>query len=451
MSISQYLCLLSFALCYFMGRRSLVSGLVAIVAVGYVYGIVRANVPETFSHFIFDAGVIGVYTARLFRKPSSSEQFRVGSLKPWLEFLIVWPLLVFLFPIQDMLIQVVGLRGSIFLLPFILLGARMTGDDRYHLAVWIAGLNLLAFAVAGSEYLLGLDKFYPHNQVTALLYLSKDIVGHSAYRIPSSFVNAHAFGGTMIIGLPLLIGAVVQKHKTTLHLQLLVAGIGAALVGVLMSGARTHFLIGSVIVIVATFSLRSRFGYALGWLILLCGVGWVASSEQRLQRFMELRDTQSIAERISWSVNMNFFEIAAQYPFGNGLGGGGTSIPYFLQNRISNPVLMENEYARIMIEQGITGLLIWIAFILWLVTRRDRAPADGWYLGRRLAWVACSLSFVTGLIGTGLLTSVPHSCLLLLLVGWVGARQPVVEAEREASQKYLDMEKQVAGRQLVNG
>ena len=143
---------------------------------------------------------------------------------------------------------------------------------------------------------------------------------------------------------------------------------------------------------------------------------------------------------------MNFFEIAAQYPFGNGLGGGGTSIPYFLQNRIINPVLMENEYARIMLEQGIMGLLIWIAFILWLFTRRNADPLDSWYFGRRLALVACIASFVTGLTGTGLLTSVPHSSLLFLLVGWVGARQPRAETA-EAASRYVRMEPQPTAHQ----
>jgi len=410
-----------------------VGGLVAVLAVGYLYGITRANVPETFSHFIFDAGVIGLYSAQLFRKLSPLQVYKIDHLRPWLEFLIAWPLLLFLIPIQDMLIQVVGLRGNIFLLPFILLGARLDGEERYRLALWIAGFNVLTFAFAGTEYLFGLESFYPHNQVTTLLYLSKDVVGHSAYRIPASFVNAHAYGGTMVIGLPLLLGAVVQKHKAAINLQLLVLGIVAALVGILMSAARTHFLVAGLLIIVATFSLRSRFGYALGWLILLCTLGWTVSGEQRLQRFMELKDTGSVVERISWSVNMNFFEIAGQYPFGNGLGGGGTSIPYFLQNRIINPVLMENEYARIMLEQGIMGLLIWIVFILWLLTRRDTDPHDSWYLGRRLALIACAASFATGLIGTGLLTSVPHSSLLFLLVGWVGARQPRTELTETAS------------------
>lgn len=432
-----YLCLVSFALCYLAGRRSLVNGLVAVLGVGYAYGVTRANLPETFSHFIFDSAVVGLYAAQLFRKLSPLEKFKVGPLRPWLDFLIVWPLIVFLIPIQDLLIQVVGLRGNIFLLPFIFLGARLDAADRYRLALWIAGLNLLAFAFAVTEYFFGLEQFFPHNHVTELLYLSKDLVGHSQYRIPSSFPTAHAYGGTMVMTLPLLLGAVVQKHKATFHLQLLILGIAAALLGVLMSAARTHFLVAGVLIIVATFSLRSRVGYALGWLILLCGIGWVVSGEQRLQRFMELRNADSVVERISWSVNMSFFEIAADYPFGNGLGGGGTSIPYFLRGRIVNPVMMENEYARIMLEQGIMGLLIWIMFILWLLTRRGVNHNDSWYLGRRLAWVACAVYFVIGLTGTGLLTAIPQSGLFLLLVGWVGARQSKSEPA-QAAPAYMD-------------
>ena len=88
---------------------------------------------------------------------------------------------------------------------------------------------------------------------------------------------------------------------------------------------------------------------------------------------------------------------------------------------------MENEYARIMLEQGLVGVFIWILFVCWLCTRRDRAPADPWYLGRRLAFVTCGIYFVTALTGTGLLTSIPQTSVFLLLVGWVGAKQPKAE------------------------
>jgi hypothetical protein len=397
-----------------------------VLGVGYAYGIVRANVPEMFSHFIFDTAVIGLYMAQLFRRLNPVEEYRVAPLRMWLEFLIVWPLVLFLVPIQDYVIQFVGLRGNIFLLPFIFLGARLTGEDRYRLALCIAGFNLVAFAFGGAEYFLGLEVFFPHNQVTQLVYLSKDVVGHTQYRIPASFANAHAYGGTMVMGLPLLLGALVQKHKAGLQFQLLVLGLGTALLGILMSAAKTHFLVAGILIIVATFSLRSRLGYGLGWLILICGIGWFVSGEQRLQRFVELRNTDAVAERVSWSVNMTLVEIAVQYPFGNGLGGGGTSIPYFLQGRIINPVAMENEYARIILEQGLTGLLIWILFICWIATRRDHNPNSAWYLGRRLAFVSATVFFVIGLTGTGLLTSIPQTSLFLLLVGWVGAREPVL-------------------------
>ena len=120
---------------------------------------------------------------------------------------------------------------------------------------------------------------------------------------------------------------------------------------------------------------------------------------------------------------MGFFELAATYPFGNGLGGGGTSIPYFLRDRIEKPIGMENEYARIMLEQGVLGLALWLAFITWLLTRPGLAKSDPWFYGNRLAWVTCAAYFGTGLIGTGLLTSIPQTCLLLLNVGWVAARQ----------------------------
>lgn len=431
--MAVYLCLISFALCYWAGRRSLTSGLIAVIAVGYAYGILRANVAETLAHFIFDTGVIGLFAAQLFRRLSPVEEGKVAALRPWLEFMIAWPFLLFLIPIQDWLVQFVGLRGSIFLLPFILLGARLDGADRYRLALAIAGFNLVAFAFAGAEYLFGLERFYPHNGVTALIYVSKDVLGHTQYRIPASFVNAHAYGGTMVLGLPLLVGAVVQKHKSNVQLQLLVLGIAAALVGILMSAARTHFVVAAILIIVATFSLRSRVGYALGWLILIFSIGWFVSGQERLQRFMELRDTDAIVQRISWSVNMSFFEIASQYPFGNGLGGGGTSIPYFLQGRIVNPVGIENEYARITLEQGIVGLVIWVIFIFWLYSRRSLDPNDPWYLGKRLAWVSSAALFVVGLTGTGLLTSIPQSSLFFLLIGWVGAQQPQTHLSRTAA------------------
>jgi hypothetical protein len=104
---------------------------------------------------------------------------------------------------------------------------------------------------------------------------------------------------------------------------------------------------------------------------------------------------------------------------GNGLGRGGTSIPYFLQDRVRNVVTVENEFGRILLEQGIPGLLIWILFLGWAFTRRANIPGQPWFMARRLAWVWCLGSFASGMLGTGVLTSIPGTAILLLTAGWV--------------------------------
>ena len=77
-----------------------------------------------------------------------------------------------------------------------------------------------------------------------------------------------------------------------------------------------------------------------------------------------------VAARVGGSVNEGFFDAVSQYPLGNGLAGGGTSVPYFLQDRMEAlPHGPENEYARIASEQGVIGLLLWLGFVGWFLTR----------------------------------------------------------------------------------
>lgn len=422
--VSLLLCLGAFVICLIAGRHSLLRGLVVLLAIGYIYGITRANVPDPYSHFVFDAGVLGFYCCQVFRRLSPAQQARSEAVRPWLEFLIAWPLLLLLIPSQDFLIRLVGLRGNIFFLPFIMIGTRLDDGERYGLARWLAVLNLGALAFATVEFFIGLESFFPHNEITQLIYFSKDVASYSAYRIPSTFLGSHAYAGSMVMTLPFLLGALQQKRAEGFHKFLLMGGVIASLLGVLMAASRLHFVTGAIILLVAVFSMNTKATHLLALILILAGIGWLVAGDQRLQRFTELKNTEMISDRIVGSVNMGFFELAVNYPFGNGLGGGGTSIPYFLRDRIEKPVVMENEYARIMLEEGVLGLGIWVAFIIWLLTRPALARGDSWALGRRLAWVACALYFATGLIGTGLLTSIPHTCLLLLSTGWVAARRP---------------------------
>jgi hypothetical protein len=434
MSLSLYICILGFFLCYVLGRQSLVRGLVATLAIGYAYGITKANLPDTASNFIFDAGVLGLYGSQLFRPMTAEMRLKVQSLRTWMEFLIFWALIVFLFPAQELLVRVVGLRTSIFYLPFLLIGARLTGEERYKLGLWLAVLNLVALGFAGAEFFIGVPAFFPRNQMTKIIYLSKDVLGpNSLYRIPSTFANAHSFGGTMVITVPFMAGALLQKVRKQWHSHLLILGLVASVLGVLLSATRLTFVALAVLIMVLTFSIKSRIGYAFGWIVILITIGFFTAGEARLQRVLELQNTEYVKERVTGSVNMTFFELAAQYPLGNGLGGGGTNIPYFLQGRIRNPIGMENEYARIMLEQGIFGLLLWIAFIVWLVTRYKGNVFDPWSQGRRLAWYACIMNFGIGLIGIGMFASIPQTCLLLMSAGWVAAEYPQPHVERAGS------------------
>ena len=424
---SIIVCLLAFFSALLAGRRSVIAGLAVALAVGYAYGIARANIPETLSHFIFDAAVFGLYVSQMIRRWSAEERRRVGKLRIWIALLVVWPILLFFLPAQDPMVELVGLRGAVLFLPFLLIGARLKGDEVYKLSYWIAGLNLMAFAFAVVEFFLGVEQFFPKNVVTQIIYASHDLAGFSAYRIPSSFTSAHAYAGTMVITIPFLIGAWQQKRTRIWQTYFLAAGLIASILGVLMAAARIHFVVLFILVVVTTVSSRIGWVSRLGWVLMLVGVGWIVSGEERLQRFMTLQDTEAISERVTGSVNKTFFERAIAYPLGNGLGGGGTSLPYFLQDRLNERITIENEYARIMLEEGVPGLCLWVAFIVWIFALHKSERTDPWFLGRRLIWVACLAYFLTGLLGIGLLTSIPQTCLMLLGMGWIAVRQPVAE------------------------
>src|SRR5882724_2801804 len=99
--MSLALCLIAFLLTVFAGRMSRVAGLATVIGIGYVYGIVRANLPETLSHFIFDSAVLGFYVTQFSRRLDWKQQLRVRQLKPWLVFLIGWPVILFFIPVQD--------------------------------------------------------------------------------------------------------------------------------------------------------------------------------------------------------------------------------------------------------------------------------------------------------------------------------------------------------------
>lgn len=437
--IAIFLCIAAFTFSYVAGRRSLAAGLVTVMTVGYAYGILRANVTEVYSHFIFDAAVLGLYVTQLTGRGAGEGRRGQRALALWVGLLVGWPLLLFFAPVQDYAVQLVGLRGNVFLLPFMLLGARLGGEDVRRLALAFAALNLIAFGFACAEFAFGVERFYPHNAVTELIYRSavdEDFANpdrSTALRIPATFTSAHAFAGMLVLTFPFIFGLRMrQPARSPWQRHLLDAALAASLLGVFMAAARSPIVILALLLATTLASGRLRAGSWALWLVMLAGVGWVVSGEARLQRFMTLGDVEYVSDRVHWSVNENFVELVAEYPMGNGLGGGGTSMPYFLQDSIDPPtVFMENEYARIVLEQGVFGLCLWLAFIVWVFRGRGVRRTDAWFLGRRLLWVACAAFFLTGMIGKGLLTSIPGTALMLLGIGWIAVRQPLAHARRE--------------------
>ena len=94
----------------------------------------------SFFHFIFDAGVGGLYLG-LFgaRRLTLQQRRRMDYIRPWVLLLIAWPVLLFFVPQQTPLVQLVGLRKAVWFLPFHL-DRRYDGGLRLHQAGFRGGI-----------------------------------------------------------------------------------------------------------------------------------------------------------------------------------------------------------------------------------------------------------------------------------------------------------------------
>jgi O-Antigen ligase len=418
--IALLLCVLALFGAYFAGRKSLVAGCLVVAAFGYVYGILRANLFSPLSFFIFDAAIIGLYASQFLSPPRDRTQTPPNpAMKVWLIILIGWPSLMLFLPFQNFMVSLVGLRGNMFLLPVLLLGSRLRSIDLYRLAIGLAFLNLFALTVGVAEYFKGIEPFFPYSPVTVIMYNSLDSGHH--YRIPSTFSAAHAYAATLVSTIPFLFGAWAQKLGSRKEKLLLLLGLASALFGVLLASTRSNLVTASLLMVVAILSGKVTAMKRAMIAIAIAAVIIAALSNERFQRYKEF-DSDSVSDRIAGSVNQSFWEILAQYPMGNGLGGGGTSIPYFLASQVKHPVGLENEYSRILLEQGVIGLLMWVGFVLWFLSNRSAFVKDTWHTGRKMAWIYGASGLISASLGVGLLTSIPHSFFFLLIVGWVSSK-----------------------------
>ncbi len=440
--------LVAFAGVFLATLLSLGTGFLAVIAIGYFSGVIRANYLGVFSTFMFDAAVLGLYVGYFLGKSRWAEGVGSGPAGRFVLFLIAWPTFLCLVPVNHFLVQCVALRATVWFLPVLLIATRLTTADLAVLARGLAVLNLAA--LVGGIYVFenGVEALYPKNAVTGIIYASKDVGALMYHRVPSTFLNAHAYGGTMLATLPFLLDRLAGLKVRMSDRWLAAAGVVAAAGGMLMCGARLPLVLLALTLAIAW--LLSRLSLTLGLIGVVLVVGGLrfASTSERFQRASSLEDTEMVGNRIASSANASSLDLLGRYPLGAGMGSSsGTSIPYFLADVAPEPIGLENEYSRILVDQGWVGLGGWLAFLVWLFVRPPPArPAVPWRLGVVMMYSLALACWVTAFIGAGMLSSVPGTVILLTQMGVLVAvryQGTVPEAVSPGTEDLADLEVEV--------
>ncbi len=446
--MGYFFCLVVFVLALWATHRSLGAGLSVLLATGYFFGIARAHFYDTATHFLFDIASAGVYIGYLSSKNIAKTASQTGRMKAWLIALSIWPALTILYSpfidSQPFLIQLVGLRAAVFFLPFAVLGTRLVEEDMRTIALALCVLNLVAFVVGLLEYQFGIDTFIPQTEQTQFIFLASDVGEEHNFRIPSTFMSSHAFGGTMVLSIPFISWYLERLRGWR---SWLVAGVfGITVLSVFMAAARSPVIQLGLMVVGTLLTTRPSMKRILGLLVIAVVVGYIVYETPRFQRFMTLSDTDYVSERVGGG-KLDFLAVLERYPFGVGLGGAfGTSIPSFLADMAHPTIGIESEFGRIALEQSIFGLLLWIAFVFWALTR---PPKPGQLLqgtARRLMALCIVAMWISAFIGAGLLAAMPGSAIIFLQMGLVAAEPQMQEQEEEEDE--AEEEEKGKGRRL---
>jgi hypothetical protein len=425
------LSVLSFFAVRWFARRGLGHAFGAALAIGCFYGIVRAQLNDSGSYLIFDAALLGLYLSA-YKGLRGRVVRHARMLTGWVVALCALPvLLILLSPFlegQPLLVQLLGLRTAMFFVPMILVGGYFSEAEWIEMSSWVAWLALICAVFAVAELVLGVERFFPVNPASALIYAAHDIGEGSGLRIPSTFPSAHAYSGAMVGFVPILLRRLQAGRTSNGRMLLTWTSLGAVGFGALGSGARLPILVLAVMVPVLMLRSTKRPGLLIGLAAITVVLGLTVAKTQQFRRIETLRDPEIVAERLGSSVNVSLLDAITDAPLGYGLGMGfGTSIPYFLADSAKNQIGIESEYARIAIEEGVLGVTLWLGFILWSMSKLPFGPGTAGDLVGPAMWIFCCASWLSGLIGAGVLSSVPTTVLVLSQMGAVAVR-----GEREA-------------------
>ena len=249
------------------------------------------------------SALIGSTLALITRRDTPIQRFKMRRLMPWVLALAGWPLLVMLMPLQPFLIQLVGLRGQIFFVPFILVGAMLDANEMRKIAIGIAGPEPDRTAVRDGRDPVRRDAFLS-DECGRSDHLQQygcrgDRPDRRCFRIPATFVQAASYGGVMALTLPLLLGTMVQESRRGWRRNLLLIAVGVSALGVFLSASRSHATLLFVLGIAATLSGRAKNFPWFGWIALLAVVAILVAVSPRMQRFVTLENTRLHEERVS--------------------------------------------------------------------------------------------------------------------------------------------------------
>lgn len=424
--------ILAFGAALLVTLRSLGGGLICVITIGYFHGYIRANYLSVYTTFLFDAAILGLYLGFVLGHSARVGQLSRWALSGWVGLLLLWPGMLVFVPVNDFLVQLVALRATVWFVPVLLVASQLTAAELVQLARALAVLNLLALGGGLYVYYAGVEALYPFNAVTQIIYISRDVGSAGYHRVPSFFLSAHAYGGTMLWTLPLLVERTFGVGVRWGERLLAASGLFAAVVGILLCGARQPAAL-ALLMLPAAWGL-ARFHAGVGLLAVgLAGLGLILLEQsERFQRAKELLDTEQVERRVRLSANESFLELLLRYPAGAGLGSAyGTSIPYFLADRAPQAIGLENEFSRLLVDQGWLGVGLWLGFLLWLLGRPPPLRLEASFgLAVVFMHALVLVSWATAFIGTGLLSSVPGSVLMLAQMGVLARVREVQTAWR---------------------
>jgi hypothetical protein len=427
------LCVVALATSLVLSRASIGRGLGWVLLVGCLSGWLRCRIFDGFSHFIFDAALLGCYLqCARFHLESKSVESRV--LDGWVLLLLAVPTLVLLCsPFiggQPFLVQLVGLRSSLLFVPTLALAARMTEDDVREFSSWAGVSAVIATGFALAELAVGVEAFFPLNAATATLYRTFAVAGQTL-RLPACFATSHLYGGAVVALIPILWTRLEDPSRRR---DLTALYLACATSAAFLCSARIPVLLLAALVLTII---------TLGWkspLVTMSAVAAVAAiwifvgAEERFRRYETLGSEDVVAERIHWSVNNNLLDIIMDAPLGHGLASAvGTSIPYFLLDDALPQEGLESEVSRLALELGVIGLAVWILFV-------GRSLLAGFIAARRSGRVSDALMFVslgvttaTALIGVGVMSAIPGTLLLFLQIGWLSRKGAELSQRRRSN------------------